>query len=187
MMFPVRMNPGAVAGDEDRFTHRGVFLAEHEGKPYLCSTDGRALLMVPVDCEADEATAAKGRHYPIEAIDRARKIPTCKVTGKARLILNGDARGIDGSVFPAIEATPPDLKGIIPSGPCVSVTLDIGRLAALAKGMGADHITLEIRENKGGDKLPVRVIGGRFFKGKGRGARTEQETVDAIAVLMPIA
>lgn len=119
----------------------------------LIATDGRGLVIVPVEAGEGDVTGM----IPVAAILAARK-----AAGRGQpaiLSANGDVKLPDGRTFPRPVHQFPDFAAVIPAGqPTLSVTLNAKLLANLVSGMGVHEIRMEF--HAGGSPIALRGLDG---------------------------
>jgi hypothetical protein len=146
----------ASAKESGRYKVCGVWLHKREGRFYTCSTDGRMLLLCPVDSEEGDYLVER-RLWPLAAWKVMRKAAG-RHQSEAVAAVNGTLRvtskeGV--AEYSPIEEPVPHVDDVIPKGPAIGkATFNAEQLVALQRGMGCDAITIEWL----GDDLPARVL-----------------------------
>lgn len=156
MRFDKSKDPGAVAPsakDAGRYSVAGVAVVTRGGQTFLAATDGRALTFVrgyPDDGEQPSGV------YPSAAFAAARK--AAKRKADATVALNGAACvDADGTrtEFAKVDATFPDVTGVVPAGePVHVVRLNAEFLARIQRALGANGVEVRVH----GDGLPLTIL-----------------------------
>ncbi len=169
MRFDRKKNPAALVVEGSRYATSFVAPVTYRNGTYLCSTDGRALVMVSADVEADETLP---RAIPAELIASARK-------GICAIGVKPDGKVValhNPAEYPQPEGCFPDVVDVIPTGKHErAFSFDAELLAKIQKALGADGVTVEWH----GDHQPMVI---RPFYGKKNKAKAD----GSFAVQMPI-
>jgi hypothetical protein len=169
MRFDRKKNPAALVVEGSRYATSFVAPVIYRNGTYLSSTDGRALIMVSADVDADEDLP---RAIPAELIASARK-------GICAIGVKPDGKVValhNPAEYPQPEGRFPDVVGVIPSGKHErTFSFDAALLAQVQKALGADSVTVEWH----GDCLPMVI---RPFYGKKNKATRD----GSFAVQMPM-
>ena len=156
MRLDARLQPEIAAGKVDtRYQVGGVWFLKRGGRWFTCATNGRMLLLCPVDSEDGDQLNA-GKVYPPAAFKAARK--AAGKLSEAVIVCNGVARVVtkEGTTEfqPLEDGRVPDVEGVIPTGPAIGkAVFNAEQLVALQRGMGADAIEIEYH----GDDTPAIV------------------------------
>lgn len=149
------------------------FIRNVKGKPHLCATDGKHMVILPVTMEEGDTMG----HVNIEALKQARKLvcPDDEITIEDNgCIKLQDGRTIprfgDGLTTPNVEQVMPD-----PNDVKFTVAFDVALLANIAQAFGTNWVKLQFKD----ELSPIIVLPNGNKDKKGYAA-------EAKGVLMPI-
>lgn len=138
--------------DETRAVLQNAELTELDGKTSLVATDGRRLLVLPVEADSKEYGPV-----PPVAFKLARQHRSSKMADVVQITLNGKVEFENGWTIPRPEQLKfPNVKTVIPEQPpryrvCISAKY----LHEIANSLGVDQVILEIRDAN--DPLTIRA------------------------------
>lgn len=127
-------------------------LREVKGKPSLCATDGRKLVVIPVV----ESDPSEYGNVPKEALTIARRKRQDKRSDTVKLVLNGKVEFENGWTMPRDqELTFPNVESVIPGARSeTQISFSAKYLYEIAQSMGVDTVTLNLSSN---NTDPIRV------------------------------
>ena len=137
------------SNEATRYAIQGPALVTHNGSDYLAATDGRVLSMVTAQVEGDVAGNLTGGG---NAVAMARE--TIKEAGKGgskgrAIVRVAEGKATAGEMtMPLVETKFPDGDGVLhdrSKADEVRITLNASLLAKLAKGLGAEAVTLHVK------------------------------------------
>lgn len=142
-------NPFLIAGD--RYADAAALLT-YRGNRYAACTDGKAMVLVPVESAPDDA-------FPEGAVIPASKALVGRYA-QPFLVEDGRIRHASGATFPLPEIRYPSVLDILrdaenqtPEEGSDAFGIDAARLAALQKAMGADALDVRVY----GKRSPIVV------------------------------